>query len=113
MQAQSQTGQAQTRDDAWHAILHASESLLQAAQAADWDALSGLAAERDMLIRAYFSEPVTVDSAIHVRDKIQQLLAIDDQVLGLARKEQGNLLPAMKAFSQGKKAVGVYKQVGR
>ncbi|EGG99102.1 hypothetical protein imdm_1506 [gamma proteobacterium IMCC2047] len=91
--------------------MHASEALLQAAESEAWDQLSKLANERDLLIRAYFSKPVTVDNAIQIRDKIQRLLAIDDQVLGLARKEQQNLMPAMKAFSQNKKAINAYQQV--
>ena len=107
-----QTEQKQHRDDAWHAILHASQNLLDAAQSANWDDLSDLASERDVLIRAYFSKPITVDNALQIRDKITQLLAMDDQVLGLARKEQGNLLPALKAFSRNKAAIGTYQQVG-
>lgn len=112
MQTSMQSDKAQYLDAAWHAILHASESLLNAAQTASWDELTTLASERDILIRAYFSSPVTVDNALQIRDKITQLLSIDDQVLGLARKEQDNLLPALKAFSQSKKAIGVYQEVG-
>jgi|GEM_PF-1192340 len=112
MHTRIQVSQAQHRDDAWSAILHASETLLSAAQDASWDELTELASERDILIRAYFSSPVTVDNALQIREKITQLLSMDDQVLGLARKEQDNLLPALKAFSKSKKAIGVYHEVG-
>jgi len=111
MQLGLEQEQIQHRDDDWHAILHASQAL-DAAQIASWDELTELASERDVLIRAYFSSPVTVDNALQIRDKITQLLAMDDQVLGLARKEQDNLLPALKAFSKSKKAIGAYQQVG-
>lgn len=111
MQLNLQAGQSNNNDDGWHAILHASQTLLDAAQTASWDDLSDLAAERDALIRAYFSKPITVENALQIRDKITQLLAMDDQVLGLARKEQDNLLPALKAFSKSKKAIGAYQQV--
>jgi len=107
-----QQEQAQHRDEAWHAILHASHTLLNAAQTASWDELTKIASERDILIRDYFSKPITVDNALHIRDKITQLLAMDDQVLGLARKEQDNLLPALKAFSKSKKAINAYQQAG-
>jgi len=113
MQPQQYSDSSRTGDDAWHAILHASEALLQAAESEAWDQLSELANERDLLIRTYFSKPVTVDNAIQIRDKIQRLLAIDDQVLGLARKEQQNLMPAMKAFSQNKNAINAYQQASR
>lgn len=111
MQTVTQTEQ-QHRDDAWQAILQASQTLLNAAQSAHWDELSELAGERDVLIRAYFSKPITVDNALQIRDKITQLLAMDDQVLGLARKEQDNMLPALKAFSRNKEAIGAYQQIG-
>lgn len=104
-----QAGQS-SNDDGWHAILHASQVLLDAAQTADWDSLSELAEERDTLIRGYFSTPITVENALHIRDKITQLLAMDDQVLGLARKEQDNLLPVLKAFSRSKNAISIYNQ---
>lgn len=112
MYTSMQFEQAQYKGDTWHAILHASEALLDAAQAANWDGLSELAAERDALIRDYFSKPVTVENALQIQDKITQLLAMDDQVLGFARKEQDNLLPALKAFSKGKKAINAYQKVG-
>lgn len=99
------------KDDAWYAILHATEELLKAAQNASWDDLSQIAAERDALIRDYFSKPVTVDNALRVRDKLEQLLAMDDQVLGLARKEKTNLLPALKSLSQNKKAISSYQTI--
>jgi len=112
MQLGMQQEQIQHKDDAWHAILHASQTLLNAAQTASWDELTEIASERDILIRGYFSKPITVDNALLIRDKITQLLAMDDQVLGLARKEQDNLLPALKSFSKSKKAIGVYQQIG-
>jgi Flagellar protein FliT len=112
MHTSMQAGKVQQRDDAWHAILHASETLLNAAQEANWDELTALANERDILIRTYFSKPVTVDNALQIRDKITQLLSMDDQVLGLARKEHENLLPALRAFSKSKKAIGAYQEIG-
>lgn len=112
MQVNLHAQQSNHNDDAWHAILQASQILLDAAQTATWDDLSDIAAQRDILIRDYFSKPITVENALHIRDKITQLLAIDDQVLGLARQEKDNLMPALKAFSKNKKAIGAYQQVG-
>jgi hypothetical protein len=112
MQLNRQAEHNSNNDGDWHGILHASEVLLDAAQAANWDNLSELAAQRDVLIRAYFSKPITVENALQIQSKITKLLAMDDQVLGLARKEQGNLMPALKAFSKSKKAIGTYQQVG-
>jgi len=112
MQLTVQTESRSHKDDGWYAILDASQTLLDAAKMASWEELSGLAVERDLLIRAYFSKPITVDNALQIRDKITQLLAMDDQVLGLARKEQDNLLPVLKTMSRNKKAIGAYQQVG-
>jgi len=110
MQLNMPTEQAERHEDAWHAILHASQTLLDAAQTANWEDLSELATERDSLIRAYFSKPITVENALQIRDKITRLLAMDDQVLGLARKDQDNLLPVLKTLTRNKKAIGAYHQ---
>jgi len=96
-------------DQQWHAILHASQTLLDAAKEESWSDLTEQASLRDRLIRDYFSKPITVENAIRVRDKITQLLAMDEQVLGLARKEQANTMPALKKLSVGKKAIKAYQ----
>ena len=98
------------QDKHWYAILHASETLLEEAKEANWDSLSEQASHRDRLIRDYFSKPITVENALMIRDKITQLLAMDEQVLGLARKEQENTIPALKKTSIGRKAVNAYQQ---
>ena len=93
-----------------HHILDASQTLLKAAEQANWEDLSAHAAERDRLIRAYFSKPLTVENALQVHDQIIELLAVDDKILGLARMEQEKTLPTLRKLAQGKKAVNAYHQ---
>ena len=97
-------------EEHWHTILDVSQNLLDAANAEKWDVLEELAGQRDRLIRHYFSQPITVDNALLIHDKITQLLALDEQVLGLARKQQDKILPALTKLARGKKAVGAYQQ---
>lgn len=97
-------------EEHWHTIMDVSQTLLEAAAAEKWDVLEELAAQRDRLIRHFFSQPITVDNALQIHGKISQLLALDEQVLGLARKQQDKILPALAKMARGKKAVGAYQQ---
>jgi hypothetical protein len=105
--------QSHGADEHWHVILDVSQTLLEAAAAAQWDVLEELAGRRDKLIRHYFSQPITVANALHIHDKITQLLAMDEQVLGLARQQQDKLLPVLAKMVRGKQAVSAYQQHSR
>lgn len=98
------------QDMKWLEIIEASQSLLNAAQAECWDDLSSKAQHRDRLIREYFSKPVTVDSAQRIQDEITQVLAIDEQVLGLARREQEATRGTLKKLHTGRLASAAYSQ---
>ena len=95
-------------DNGWQDILAISQHILNCANDDLWDDLSELAQHRDALIRDYFSQPISVDNALRIHDEIRQLMAMDEQVLGLARKNQANVGAALKQLQVGNKASRAY-----
>ncbi len=98
------------QDLKWLEIVDASQSLLASAQAAQWNDLPPLAQHRDLLIRDYFSKPITVDSALRIQEEITQVLSIDERVLGLARREQESTRGTLKNLRTGRLASDAYRQ---
>ncbi len=97
------------RESQWQAIIIASQALLTAAQEAQWTELPLQAEYRDKLIRDYFSKPVTVDNALEIQDQIKQIMAMDEQILGLARKEQEKSQILLRNLSKGATAIKAYQ----
>lgn len=94
----------------WQAITRYSEALLEAAHQEKWDELLLHAEYRDKLIREYFASPITVDNALRIQEDIKQLLAADEQLLGMARRQQEQLRGTLKDISLGNKAIKAYRQ---
>ena len=93
----------------WLAILKASQALVSAAEQSQWNELPLHAKYRDKLIRDYFSKPLTVENALQVQDQIQQILALDEQVLGCARRQQEQNRTILKNMRSGSKAIKAYQ----
>ncbi len=93
----------------WLAIISASQALLDAAKQAKWTDLPLQAEYRDKLIREYFSSPITVDNALELQGQIKQILAMDEQILGLARKEQEGTQLLLRSLTKGASAIKAYQ----
>jgi len=93
----------------WRAILLASQELVDAAQEARWTDLPLQAQYRDKLIREYFSKPLTVENALRIQDQIKQIMAMDEQVLGIARRGQEQARGILKNLQAGSSAVRAYQ----
>lgn len=98
-----------TQEIKWLAILRASQALVSAAEQSQWNDLPLHAQYRDKLIREYFSKPLTVENALRVQDQIQQILALDEQVLGCARRQQEQNRTTLKNLHSGSKAIKAYQ----
>ena len=96
-------------DTRWDAIVNLSEDLLKAVREERWDDLELQAQYRDKLIREYFAAPITVANALRVREEISSILAIDEQILGCARREQEKTSGILKTFRTGSKAIQSYQ----
>jgi hypothetical protein len=100
---------ANREDDRWQAIVTASEALLKAVQEEQWEGVELQARFRDKLIRDYFKAPLTVDNALRIQEGIKSILALDEQVLGHARREQEKTSRVLKNFNTGGKAIKSYQ----
>lgn len=98
------------QDLKWLAITRSSQSLLEAAQKENWEDLLVHAQYRDKLIREYFANPITVDNALKIHDDIKQLMAMDEQLMGMARRQQDQVRGMLKNLHTGNKAVKAYQQ---
>ena len=98
-----------TLEQKWRAILLASQELVDAAQEARWTDLPMQAQYRDKLIRDFFAKPMTVDNALQVRDQIKQIMEMDEQVLGLARRGQEEARGVLKNLHTGVNAIRAYQ----
>ena len=97
-------------DDRWQTIVEASEALLKAVQEERWEEPELQAQYRDKLIRDYFTTPLTVANALRIQDGIKSILALDEQVLGHARREQEKTSTILRSFSTGNKAIQSYQR---
>ncbi|MCF7982184.1 MAG: flagellar protein FliT [Pseudomonadales bacterium] len=96
-------------DQKWRAILLASQELIDAAEEARWTDLPLQAQYRDKLIREFFAKPLTVDNALQIQEQIKQILAMDEQVLGLARRGQEEARGILKGLHTGASAIRAYQ----
>ncbi len=96
-------------DTRWDAIVSLSQDLLKAVRDERWDDLEVQAKYRDKLIRDYFCAPITVSNALRIQKEITSILAIDEQILGGARREQEKTSGALKTFRTGAKAIHSYQ----
>ena len=94
----------------WREIIRSTEAIMLAAEEERWDELPSQAQYRDQLIREYFSKPITVDNALKIHEEIRQVLALDEKVLGLARRQQENSKLILKTLRTNSTAINAYQQ---
>jgi hypothetical protein len=97
----------------WRDIIRFSEAIMVSAQEERWEELPEKAQQRDKLIRAYFSQPITVENALKIHDEITQILALDEKILGLARKQQENSQLLLKTLRTNSTAIKAYQQLDK
>lgn len=95
----------------WREIIRSSEAIMSTAEQERWDELPQKAQYRDKLIRDYFSKPITVENALKIHDEISQILALDERVLGLARRQQENSQLILKTLRTNSTAIKAYQQL--
>lgn len=93
--------------DFLHIIL-ISREMLEQARTASWDAVSHLEAQRRELLRAFFIEPIQEELAGTVSEGIKSVIAIDEDIMALARAEKHELEQILRQIDQGKKAIKAY-----
>ena len=99
-----------SRDLQWQSILAATEAMQQAAGLEDWECVSTLAQNRDLLIHDFFACPLSADEALAIQDDMIQILARDEAILGEARRAQALTTLQKRGDSLGQKAANHYQQ---
>ena len=85
-----------------------SRAMLEKAREKSWDDVFELEQRRRELMQLFFSEPVAVEDAQSVSTGIQEVMAIDRELMVLASQAKAELGDALHKLGQGKKAVKAY-----
>jgi len=90
-------------------LIQLSQSMLDKAEAALWDDVISLEAERSKKIEAYFSpDASSSDDTAAVRVGIETIQILNDQLMQLGHQQKKELSQALQELGQGKKAVNAY-----
>jgi hypothetical protein len=87
-------------------LISLSRMMLEKAREESWDDVFALEAERSELIRLFFLE--SVQQADAVAAGIQEIMAIDRDIMALGTLKKLDLAQTLQAMNQGKKAVKAY-----
>ncbi len=104
----SEDGRVDQDQDTWNRIIGLSKDMLTLARDAQWQAVSGLEAERNGLIRQYFSATHPRERWTRIRPMVDELLSMDKEIEGLCRKGQDDLARDLKSLRRGKIAARAY-----
>jgi hypothetical protein len=91
-------------------ILALSESMLSAAQAADWSEVEALERRRRPLLNACFPAPAEPHLASLHAPTVQRLLDIDCEVRALAEAARDDVAGELERMSRGRRATRAYGQ---
>ena len=89
-------------------LISLSRIMLEKAREESWDDVFALEAERSELIRLFFLEPVQQADAVAVAAGIQEMMAIDRDIMALGALKRRDLAQTLQTMDQGKKAVKAY-----
>jgi len=90
-------------------ILSITCKMLEQAQAALWDDVAKLEAERRELLRLFFLEPSQGRFTGAVSEGIRSIIALDEEIMLLGRAEKHELEQVLRQIDQGKKAIKAYE----
>lgn len=82
--------------------------MLDKAQEDSWDEVFALEEKRRELISVFFLEPAQQKITKVVSDGIQEMIAIDNEIMALGTLKKLGLGHALQKMDQGKKAVKAY-----
>ena len=87
-------------------LISLSRIMLEKAREESWDDVFALEVERSELIRLFFLEPVQQADAVAAG--IQEMMAIDRDIMALGSLKRRDLAQTLQTMDQGKKAVKAY-----
>lgn len=89
-------------------LIAMSRSMLDKAKEESWDEVIALEEFRRELIHAFFLEPTPQAYEAIVSNGIQEIIAIDNEIMELGEFKRLKLSHALQKMDQGKKAVKAY-----
>lgn len=84
------------------------QQLLACATAADWDCAMAIEADRRPLLYQVFGD-VPLGSHSRYRALLQEILAVDQEIIHLAKQRHGELSGLLRQLGQGRSACRVYE----
>lgn len=92
----------------WQALLNAGEQMLELARSEDWLSLAEKDLERQLLLKKYFSGGNAHISDILQVERVQQLQAIEEELLSLCLAERSSTAKELHDIHLGKTADKAY-----
>lgn len=103
----------QTAAQAWQPIFELTQQMAMYAQEGEWVMLAELETKRRVLLEEFFSRTISPQDRPHLKRAIEQLLALDAQVLQTSKTERDTLAAELQKLSQGRKIHQAYSSNSR
>lgn len=81
----------------------------ESAQQGDWLRVAELQRDRQADLEKFFAEPVPAKARDWVQRRVQDILSIDKEVVGLSLKARGDAQEALQHLQRGKRAKQAYQ----
>jgi hypothetical protein len=98
------------KEKSWNKIVSLSNSMLELSRREQWDDLAKVEKERDDLLRAYFSKPVSALESEHIAKEIKEILVLDRETLKLCQNRQKELGTKLTQFNKCRKVNNAYRE---
>lgn len=101
------------RRDQMLEILRVSATLINLAEAGNWQRLSETYQTRQQLLEAFFDVTPTAREADWIRDSIEQVLACDEKIREKAEASKFELAKELDKGEKGRQVIAAYKENSR
>lgn len=85
-----------------------SEQMLKEAESGAWEAVERLEADRQSMMQDLFSGPIPGEVADQVATRLQELIAVNEQVMGLIKHRRDDVAQIVRSVQTGKRAKRAY-----
>ena len=87
-----------------------SRKMLNLAEACDWDKLPDLEDERKSLMQSFFSHQISIRDSAQVKQVIQDVLSINDDIAKLAQQEKTSIGHQVQGMKKRQNVHSAYLQ---
>lgn len=97
----------------WSAIRALTEQMVASAHDADWNSVADASARRNALLKHFFADPLEEGSIEAVRQKIEEVMALDRETMGLVDDQRQALADRLREVKSRRNASQAYSQVAK